>query len=409
MVDQSIAPGGDSRFRLVVPATLGQRRMRLSWAMLLVSMLLLGCSPRMVHVEAGEDGGEGALANALQALRPREATTAPGLEAEYLEQSTLMPVVAKHLAARNASLLAISRWTHYFAVYEALLEPLRHKAGATVVEIGVQCGGSAQIWAEWLGPEVTIVVVDVDESSGMFQDWPNIVFLLGDQEDPGFWRDRLFPLTGPIDALIDDGAHSYLGQAMTVREALPWVKPGGFLAIEDTHSSYFAPSNVCLMTLDARVMHLAATLGPKGGPSPVLTEACSDVVPWTFMDEMRSLVDVLHAWWFDASGSVEEAMRRAQRFRRALFSPEWYRWFTRSVRSIEFHDSIVVVRRWPASGTREAPRSAWGGRVMLERYPHLQPVKDKVKVHLPSEMVHVSDELGAQLREMVTKVRHIQE
>ncbi|KAA0150963.1 hypothetical protein FNF29_04853 [Cafeteria roenbergensis] len=199
-------------------------------------------------VPAHEDGGAGALPP-----DPGQPDSAPGFESDFVATSTLLPLVAKHFATslvvtprdteREALLpprrQAVSRWSHYWRVYEPLLEKLRHKQGAVVVEVGTFLGGSAQIWAEWFGPEVQVHAIDIHDMSRVVEPF-GVRSWTADQSNASFWRDEFFPEVGHIDALIDDGGHTWAQQVVTVREALPWVKPGGVLAVEDTHSSFMS-------------------------------------------------------------------------------------------------------------------------------------------------------------------------
>ncbi|KAA0150962.1 hypothetical protein FNF29_04852 [Cafeteria roenbergensis] len=188
-------------------------------------------------VPAHEDGGAGALPP-----DPGQPDSAPGFESDFVATSTLLPLVAKHFATslvvtprdteREALLpprrQAVSRWSHYWRVYEPLLEKLRHKQGAVVVEVGTFLGGSAQIWAEWFGPEVQVHAIDIHDMSRVVEPF-GVRSWTADQSNASFWRDEFFPEVGHIDALIDDGGHTWAQQVVTVREALPWVKPGGCL------------------------------------------------------------------------------------------------------------------------------------------------------------------------------------
>ncbi|KAA0163267.1 hypothetical protein FNF28_04326 [Cafeteria roenbergensis] len=216
------------------------------------SETVLGPAPHVhrasADVPAHEDGGAGALPP-----DPGQPDSAPGFESDFVATSTLLPLVAKHFATslvvtprdteREALLpprrQAVSRWSHYWRVYEPLLEKLRHKQGAVVVEVGTFLGGSAQIWAEWFGPEVQVHAIDIHDMSRVVEPF-GVRSWTADQSNASFWRDEFFPEVGHIDALIDDGGHTWAQQVVTVREALPWVKPGGVLAVEDTHSSFMS-------------------------------------------------------------------------------------------------------------------------------------------------------------------------
>ncbi|KAA0153727.1 hypothetical protein FNF31_06430 [Cafeteria roenbergensis] len=225
-------------------------------------------------VPAHEDGGAGALPP-----DPGQPDSAPGFESDFVATSTLLPLVAKHFATslvvtprdteREALLpprrQAVSRWSHYWRVYEPLLEKLRHKQGAVVVEVGTFLGGSAQIWAEWFGPEVQVHAIDIHDMSRVVEPF-GVRSWTADQSNASFWRDEFFPEVGHIDALIDDGGHTWAQQVVTVREALPWVKPGGVLAVEDTHSSFM--SGFCGTTHESETVL---------GPAPHVHRASADV------------------------------------------------------------------------------------------------------------------------------------
>ena len=60
---------------------------------------------------------------------------------------------------------------------------------------------------------------------------------IGSQSDPEFWRKTLKEI-GDIDVLLDDGGHTFEQQIITVESALPAIKDGGLLVVEDTHTSY---------------------------------------------------------------------------------------------------------------------------------------------------------------------------
>ena len=45
---------------------------------------------------------------------------------------------------------------------------------------------------------------------------------------------------GKIDILIDDGGHTNLQQVTTLMESLPYIKKGGSIIVEDTHTSFMS-------------------------------------------------------------------------------------------------------------------------------------------------------------------------
>jgi hypothetical protein len=125
----------------------------------------------------------------------------------------------------------------YFDTYEELLGRYQGLP-LTFVEVGVLNGGSLFMWRSYFGPEARIIGVDFNPGA---KQWEREGFEIhiGNQSDPDFWAD-FFRKVGKIDVLLDDGGHTFPQQIVTCDSALPWVKDGGLLIIEDTHTSYMA-------------------------------------------------------------------------------------------------------------------------------------------------------------------------
>lgn len=127
------------------------------------------------------------------------------------------------------------KWRHYFPIYDRLLAPYRGHP-VTIVEVGVADGGSLQAWRSYLGPAARIIGIDIDPAALRLQ-VEGFEIIIGDQSRPEFWEQHL-PGIGPIDVLIDDGGHRSAEQIVTVGAALPQVRDGGVIVVEDTHTSY---------------------------------------------------------------------------------------------------------------------------------------------------------------------------
>ncbi len=127
------------------------------------------------------------------------------------------------------------KWVHYIAVYERLLAQHRGRA-ITLIEVGVGDGGSLEVWRRYLGPAARIIGVDCDPVARDLEA-DGFEIIIGDQADPGFWA-RHLPAVGPIDILIDDGGHSNAQQIVTVASAVPHIRDGGVIVVEDTHTAY---------------------------------------------------------------------------------------------------------------------------------------------------------------------------
>lgn len=126
----------------------------------------------------------------------------------------------------------IWKWLHYFEIYERHL----HKfVGREVVlaEIGVQSGGSLDMWRHYFGAGGRIHGIDIDPRGKNFES-DGVSFHTGDQSDRNFWREFRAQVPG-LDILIDDGGHTPEQQRITLEEMLPHLRPGGVFLCEDIH------------------------------------------------------------------------------------------------------------------------------------------------------------------------------
>jgi len=138
-------------------------------------------------------------------------------------------------AAFDASPYASLKLSTYFDVYDRLLAPFVGR-NVTFVEVGILHGGSLWMWRGFLGPHARIIGVDVNPDAVRWREHGFEVFI-GDQSDPAFWQ-SFFEEVGPVDVLLDDGGHTFEQQVVTTESALPYVRDGGLVIVEDVISSY---------------------------------------------------------------------------------------------------------------------------------------------------------------------------
>jgi hypothetical protein len=195
---------------------------------------------------------------------------------------------------------------------------------ATLVEIGIDRGGSLQLWRTFLGPQVRVIGVDIDPACKAFEE-DGIEVLIGDQGDPEFLAE-LAAHAGPIDVLIDDGGHTMEQQLTTFDVLYPTIVDDGVYVCEDACSSYWA--------------------GFGGGLRR----------PGTLIERMKALVDDLNAWYAESEGHVETA-------------------FTRTVASIHFYSALVVVEK----AMVEPPQLMMADGAGAVGYASAKPVLDSVR------------------------------
>lgn len=130
----------------------------------------------------------------------------------------------------------IHKWYHYFDVYHAAFSAFRDKP-VTMIEIGVQRGGSLRMWQAYFGPQARIFGLDVDPAVAAHAPPGSRVFI-GDQADPAVLR-RMLAETGPPDIVLDDGGHTMRQMIGTFEVLYPAMRLPGVYLIEDTHTAFW--------------------------------------------------------------------------------------------------------------------------------------------------------------------------
>lgn len=187
----------------------------------------------------------------------------------------------------------ITKWMHYFDVYDRHFSRFRNKE-VVIVEIGVFRGGSLQMWKHYFGSNAKIYGIDINPDCKDFEE-DNIEIIIGSQSDRQFLKELITKIP-QIDILIDDGGHEMDQQIITFEELFGHIKENGVYLCEDTHTSYWK--------------YYRGGYKKKG----------------TFMEYTKGLIDSLNAYH--------------SRNKRLPVSD-----FTRTAGSIHFYDSIVVVEK----------------------------------------------------------------
>lgn len=196
---------------------------------------------------------------------------------------------------KNNTERVIYKWAHYFDVYERHFAKYRGKE-IVILEIGTLHGGSLQMWKSYFGDKAKIYGMDINPNCKAVEE-ENIEILIGSQTDRTFLK-SIKEKIPPIDILIDDGGHTMLQQIVSYEELFSHVKPDGVYLCEDIHTSYW--------------------LKYGGGHKR----------QGTFIEYSKNFIDQLNAYH-----SVESSLKVDD--------------FTRSVNSLHYYDSIVVIEKRP--------------------------------------------------------------
>ena len=131
----------------------------------------------------------------------------------------------------------ITKWTHYFWVYEKHFAAMRNKP-FKMLEIGVLNGGSLEMWRHYF-PEATIVGIDITPSCKNHEQVDkNIHVRIGSQTDKEFLQ-KVIEEFGPFDLILDDGSHQVAHVNETFQFLFSTLADNGIYFIEDTHAAYW--------------------------------------------------------------------------------------------------------------------------------------------------------------------------
>ncbi len=127
----------------------------------------------------------------------------------------------------------IDKWRHYFDIYEKHFARFRGKS-PRVLELGVDHGGSLQLWKRYFGHGAEIIGVDIEPLACFTES--QIETLCLNQTDPNLAG------YGPFDIVIDDGSH--VAEHQMASFDILWPRCTGVYLIEDCHSVLPAVRNV---------------------------------------------------------------------------------------------------------------------------------------------------------------------
>ncbi len=197
--------------------------------------------------------------------------------------------------------LLSDKWEQYLGIYDAFLarrvadgQPLK------LLEIGVQNGGSLEIWSKYLPAGSTVTGIDIDSRCAALPYARDVRVLIGDAADPEVLETLLPGET--FDVIIDDGSHVSPEVIATFEACVKRLRPGGLYFVEDLHASY-------------RASHAGGFRDP------------GSAIEW-----FKSLADAVNSDHFeeaDGNSAVAPLKRLG-----------------REIQSVSFFDSVVVVTKF---------------------------------------------------------------
>lgn len=236
------------------------------------------------------------------------------------------------------------KWSLYLPEYERLFRSLR-QAPVAFLEVGVQNGGSLEIWEKYFPNASSIVGCDINpDCEKIAHDSEKIRLVIGDIKQPRT-LEKLFSIAAEFDIVIDDGSHTSSDIVATFCNLFPHLKHGGLYVVEDLHCSYWE-------AYEGGLHH-----------------------PRSSMAFFKALVDVLN---FEHWGIEHSRTEWLQPFG---IAPALSEAVLAEIHSVEFVNSMCVLTRRPAANNR------LGKRQVVGKMEQVCPIKqvDGTEIDVPPQ------------------------
>jgi SAM-dependent methyltransferase len=236
-----------------------------------------------------------------------------------MSQSTLHTLYAEHRGK------ASDKWALYIDVYDRVLQRFRGRP-IDFIEVGVQNGGSLEIWAKFFPEARVLIGCDIDPLCGTlaFED-PRIKVVVGGINEQATFEGIARHAQG-FDVFIDDGSHTSPDIAASFANYFRFVRHGGLYLIEDLHCAYWG-------RYGGGVRHPSGAMG--------FLHLLADGIHHQYWKEQAAFAE-LAAPYFPPGTKVDPSLAAG-------------------IQSITFHDSLCVIEKRDASGAGRLRERVFAG------------------------------------------------
>jgi SAM-dependent methyltransferase len=156
---------------------------------------------------------------------------------EHMQPAEILPTDSLEQIHKNKKSKVSDKWQSYFAFYERNFADFRDKPVA-LLEIGVQNGGSLEVWSQYFRNATALVGCDIDaKCTRLTYEDPRISVVVGDANESEVAA-RIHAISPSFDIVIDDGSHQSDDIINSFLRYFSALKPGGVYIVEDTHTMY---------------------------------------------------------------------------------------------------------------------------------------------------------------------------
>ena len=149
-----------------------------------------------------------------------------------MSRKTLNQLYAEHTGKVS------DKWSLYLTEYDRLFDDYGDKQ-VRLLEIGVQNGGSLEIWSKYFSNASALIGCDINpDCARLIYDDPRIGVIVGDANTLDT-SEQVFNRCSQFDIIIDDGSHLSSDIIKSFALYFPRVVEGGVFIAEDLHCSYW--------------------------------------------------------------------------------------------------------------------------------------------------------------------------
>lgn len=133
---------------------------------------------------------------------------------------------------------ASDKWEQYLNSYEIILSSYRDKP-INFLEIGIQNGGSLEIWSQYFAQAQNIVGCDINPKCAELQYEDKRIHLIIGDITAKITQKKLSDISTNFDIIIDDGSHTSRDIINTFVYYFDKLNDDGIIIFEDLHCSYW--------------------------------------------------------------------------------------------------------------------------------------------------------------------------
>lgn len=130
------------------------------------------------------------------------------------------------------------KWSFYLDKYDELFDRRRGDE-VSILEIGIQNGGSLEIWAKYFEHAKAIIGCDINPDCQQLTFADKRIHVVVDDANTDRAEQEITNICESLDIIIDDGSHTSSDIVRSFQRYFKRLKDGGIFIAEDLHCSYW--------------------------------------------------------------------------------------------------------------------------------------------------------------------------